>query len=143
MRRNLDWKRGLLATIAAAAGVAMATPSVHAQSTPVTITNPAPAPPFNLPDPASQPLISNFTTPVAGTQGEPTLKEILEKGLLLRRQYEFDFIAVVLNKVDNGELPRDLTLAIFQWARRKRARYPFPYFQRALQLRAEELGVEL
>lgn len=132
MRWNLNWRNGVLAVIATAAGMALHSPA-HAQQTP-----------FDLPDPASQPVASTIPIPMLPTFNDtPTVKDILQKGLLCRRQFEFDFTANVAEKVENGELPKDLTLAIFVWARNKRPRYPFLYFQRAMQLRAHELGVTL
>jgi hypothetical protein len=133
MRRNLNWRVGVLALVATAAGMVVDVPAQAQTPTP-----------FSLPDPASQPVASTLPVPMLPTfEDTPTLKTILQLGLRCRRQYEFDFTVAVVEKVENGELPLDLTLAIFSWARQKRPRYPFIYFQRAMQLRAEELGVEL
>ncbi len=137
MRRNLNWRNGVLALVATAAGMAIQV-SAQAQQ-----PNPLPTP-FNLPDPASQPVSSTIPIPMLPSfEDTPSVKTILTLGLLCRRQYERDFCANVAQKVENGELPLDLTLAIFSWARQKRPRYPFIYFQRAMQLRALELGVTL
>jgi hypothetical protein len=68
------------------------------------------------------------------------LRETLEKGLQARRPEEFEFIRRVVQQVDDGTLPMDLVRGTFDWARRKRP-FPFPYFERALKLRAAKLGI--
>ena len=75
---------------------------------------------------------------------EPSLKDTLEKGLRARRPVEFQFIAQVVTLVEQGRLPRKLVLGTFQYARKKGNRkYPFPYFQRAMILRAAKIGVQI
>ena len=74
--------------------------------------------------------------------GEPSLQVILEKGLKARRPVEFKFIASVCDAVNRGDLPKSLAQRTFLWARRKNTR-PFPYFQRAMEIQAAELGVSL
>ena len=69
-----------------------------------------------------------------------TLKEQLESGLRARRPEEFAFINRVVTQVDNGQLPRSLVKGTFQWARRKKP-YPYPFFERALKIRAARLGI--
>lgn len=73
----------------------------------------------------------------------PTLKETLEKGLKCRRQVEFAFVAQVVTLVDNSQLPQDVVLGTFSWARKQREDIPFPYFQFALRERAKKYGVSL
>ena len=70
------------------------------------------------------------------------LQETLEYGLQARRPVEFAFIALVVKWVDEGRLPQSLVLSTFDWAREKRP-YPFPYFVRALRLRAAKLGIRI
>lgn len=71
------------------------------------------------------------------------LKDQLEKGLKARLPADFGFISRVVMLVDNEKLPLKLVKAVFQWAREKGARsnYPFPYFERALKIRAKKLGI--
>lgn len=76
------------------------------------------------------------------TDGQSSLKDLLEKGLRARRPEEFQFIAVVVRKVEAGALPKEIVQSTFLWARRKPT-YPFQYFEQALKLRAAELGVKL
>jgi hypothetical protein len=70
------------------------------------------------------------------------LREQLEKGLRARRPEEFAFIARVVEFVESGQLSSQLVRETFQWARRKRP-YPYPYFERAMRLRALHVGVLL
>ena len=70
------------------------------------------------------------------------LKDKLEKGLRARRPEEFAFIGRVVAMVDKGQLPLDLVRETFAWARKKRP-YPYPYFERALKIRAAAIGIEV
>jgi hypothetical protein len=70
------------------------------------------------------------------------LKDQLEGGLRARLPREFAFIDQVVDKVHAGELPLEMVMSTFQWARRKRP-YPFPYFERGLRLRAAKEGIDL
>ncbi len=76
------------------------------------------------------------------TPGLPTLKDTLEKGLKARRPEEFSFIATVVEKVNDGAIPLSLVDSTFLWAR-KRESHPFQYFQQAIRVRAQKIGVEL
>jgi hypothetical protein len=77
-----------------------------------------------------------------GTSTTPKLKDTLEKGLKARLPSEFAFIRTVIEKVDDGTLPRSVVESTFLWARRK-PQHPFEYFQQGLKVRAEKLGVTL
>ena len=70
-----------------------------------------------------------------------TLKEMLEKGLKVRRPQDFTFIATVIKLVDEDKLPLKMVQSTFVWARRKSR--PFQYFQAALRVQAKEIGVNL
>ena len=52
-------------------------------------------------------------------------------GLKARRPQEFAFIALVVFRVDHGQLDVGLVNQAFDWARKKR-RYNVQYFERAL-----------
>ncbi len=81
--------------------------------------------------------------PTPGVSGPAVdLKIQLEKGLKARLPREFAFIAQVVGKVDNDQLPRDLVESTFLWARVKRP-YPFPYFETGLRVRAARRGISL
>lgn len=72
-----------------------------------------------------------------------SLYDTLRFGLRCRRDVEFEFVALVVEKVESGILPKDMVLSMFKWSRERRPHLPFPYFQAGLQLRAKEIGVEL
>ena len=71
------------------------------------------------------------------------LKDQLEKGLKARLPTDFAFIAKVILLVKTNKLPLPVVKAVFQWARERGAKtnYPFPYFERALKIRAKKLGI--
>mgnify|MGYP007063366941 CR=1 FL=1 len=71
------------------------------------------------------------------------LKDQLEKGLKARLPTDFAFIAKVILLVKTNKLPLPMVKAVFQWARERGAKtnYPFPYFERALKIRAKKLGI--
>ncbi len=71
------------------------------------------------------------------------LKDQLKSGLFVRRPEEHAFIDRVVRMVEQERLPVDLVKSVFQWARKQKKRYPFPYFERALRLRAAELGLSI
>jgi hypothetical protein len=71
-----------------------------------------------------------------------TLKQQLETGLLARTPDEQAFVAKVVALVDSGDLPVSLVQSTFLWARRKKP-FPMPYFERALRLRANAVGIDL
>lgn len=82
---------------------------------------------------------------VRGESGNvATLEEQLKSGLKARRQREFAFIRNVVQLVEDGKLPEKLVKSTFSWARKQGdRRYPYIYFNRALKLQAQKLGVNL
>jgi len=70
------------------------------------------------------------------------LKTTLEKGLRARRPSEFAFIALVVERVEDGTLPLSVVKSTFGWARKK-VRFPYIYFEQAMRVRAQRLGIEL
>jgi hypothetical protein len=72
----------------------------------------------------------------------PTLKQQLQVGLLARTPDEQAFVDEVVSMVDSGNLPLSLVQSTFLWARRHRP-YPMQYFERALRVRANDLGISL
>jgi hypothetical protein len=70
------------------------------------------------------------------------LKDQLKNGLEARRPEDRLFCDRVAQMVEESRLPVELVKGTFQWARRKKP-YPFPYFERALRLRAAELGIQI
>jgi len=80
--------------------------------------------------------------PVSGAQ-MISLEDQLKTGLKARRPEETEFIEEVARLVNTGKLPRKLVDSTFMWALRRRTNYPFPAFERALRLQADQLGVDL
>jgi hypothetical protein len=80
--------------------------------------------------------------PVGGTE-VISLEDQLKTGLKARRPEETEFIEEVARLVNAGRLPRKLVDSTFMWALRRRTSYPFPAFERALRLQADQLGVDL
>lgn len=81
---------------------------------------------------------------IASTGGAivPTLKQQLQAGLLARTPHEQAFVDEVVAMVDSGDLPLSLVQSTFLWARRHRP-YPMQYFERALRVRAHDLGINI
>jgi hypothetical protein len=102
---------------------------------------------LTLPAAVSQHLTSGGTCQRNTAEGaeQISLKDQLEKGLKARRPVEFQFVATVVNMVDNNLLPIDLVQSTFLWARKqaKYKRYPFPYFEQALRERAKDIGIAI
>lgn len=90
-------------------------------------------------------LFAGLAKAQTGSSGSivvPTLKQQLKAGLLARTDAEQTFVDEVVARVDAGELPISLVQSTFLWARRHRP-YPMQYFERALRVRAAELGIEI
>jgi hypothetical protein len=79
----------------------------------------------------------------AESQKTAELADTLRAGLKCRRPIEFEFVALVVQKVEAKELPRDLVLSMFDYARKRRPHQPFPYFEAGMKKRAAAIGVEL
>jgi hypothetical protein len=71
------------------------------------------------------------------------LREQLIGQLRPRSPEEFAFVDRVVIMVQRGDLPMDMVKAAFGWARRKRHRYRFPYFQRGMQRLATRQGIRI
>ena len=74
---------------------------------------------------------------------EPSLEETLKFGLKARRPIEFQFIAEITQLTSAGNLPKDYVLAVFDYARQRRPKFPLPYFEFVIRRKAEELGVPI
>jgi hypothetical protein len=78
------------------------------------------------------------------------LRDQLRVGLKAKTKGDFEFIDEVVERVNQGKLPRKMVDGTFLWARyRSRIRptthplRPMVYFQPALVLRAKAIGVKL
>ena len=70
------------------------------------------------------------------------LRTQLSKGLLARRDVEFEFVDRVVAAVVEERIPRKVVDSTFAYARKKPF-HKFQYFQRAMEIQAKRLGVEL
>lgn len=127
MRPRVNLQRALLLTAVVVAGFAGV--ALRAQQ---------PSAPVKASDPADR----------AGRQ--ISLKDQLRVGLKAVTKGDFAFIELVVQKVDEGVLPRRLVDSTFLWARRRVQRQrtdyrkrPMVYFQPALVLRSRAIGIEL
>ncbi len=91
---------------------------------------------FVLADPTTAQVVTN------GSAVTVTLREQLEFGLLARTPDERAFVNKVVALVNDGTLPQSLVQSTFLWARYKKP-YPMPFFQQALKLRAQSVGIRL
>jgi hypothetical protein len=84
---------------------------------------------------------------LARSQEEPrgvaTLTDQLRAGLKARRPVEFEFIDLVVGKVEQKILPRDMVLSAMTYAQSKNKDRPYPYFEFSLKKRAAAIGVGL
>ena len=88
--------------------------------------------------------LSAVAADTAGDEdGDVSLADRLKVGLKARRPEEEEFLEKVATLVLTGKLPRKLVDSTYIWAIRRRQDYPFPAFERALQLQADRLGVDL
>ena len=90
----------------------------------------------------ASPWVATVSAEDPPSTGDANLKETLTFGLKPRLPTEYEFIDLVITKVDAGVLPLELVIGTFRWAGGRRP-YPFPYFERALRLRAAQIGVQL
>jgi hypothetical protein len=77
----------------------------------------------------------------AGAEEIADLKDQLKNGLQARRPEDRAFLDRVAKMVESDQLPVELVKSTFQWARTRKKPYPYPYFEKALKLRAAELGI--
>jgi hypothetical protein len=127
MRPNFGLRQSVILAMVAAAAVGGVALRAQQPTTPVQASDP---------------------TNRAGRQ--VSLEDQLRVGLKAVTKADFAFIDLVVEKVDEGELPRRLVDSTFLWARKRvvtrRQDYrkrPMVYFQPALVLRARAIGVKL
>ena len=88
-------------------------------------------------------VVCHYGRCVQADEKNANLNETLRSVLKCRRQDEFAFVKSVADKVDQGDLPRDLVLSMMQWAKERRPEFPFPYFKEGIKRRAAKIGVAL
>ena len=80
---------------------------------------------------------------LAEGSGVASLRDTLRSGLRCRRPEEFAFVDLVVDKVDQNKIPREMVLSMFNYARDRRPKLPFPYFEVGMKKRAAAIGVNL
>ncbi|MEX2175899.1 MAG: hypothetical protein WD872_16175 [Pirellulaceae bacterium] len=80
---------------------------------------------------------------VAQEGGNPTLADTLRVGLRCRREAEIAFVNLVVARVNERRIPEAMVLKLFDYARARRPKLPFPYFEAAMRKQAVSLGVTL
>jgi hypothetical protein len=83
---------------------------------------------------ADDTIVNDGTTRVS-------LKVQLERGLRAMRPVEFEFLAEVLQQVDDETLPKDMVEQAFLWAHRQRT-YRVQYFEKALRALAKRNNID-
>ncbi len=78
----------------------------------------------------------------AGAVEVANLADQLNHALKTSTRPETDFVDDVVLEVEVGRLPLSVVKSTLQWARQKKPK-PFPYFARAIRLRAAPYGVRL
>ncbi len=71
------------------------------------------------------------------------LKDQLYYGLRLFSPEQQAFVDDIVARVEAGELPRSMVNVVFVWSRKRKPKFPFPYFEIAMRLLAENRGVIL
>lgn len=71
------------------------------------------------------------------------LQETLEKGLYVRLQSQYDFIASVIYLVEQDKLPLKLVYSTFKWAQQYDKGRRYYYFELGIRKRAARIGVEI
>jgi hypothetical protein len=79
----------------------------------------------------------------AGATGVASLADRLAAGLRARLPHEKHFVTEVVALVHAGRLPQKLVDSTYLWAVQRRQAYPFPAFEHALRIQANQLGVAL
>ena len=87
--------------------------------------------------------ISLATRHVSAEPMLANLEETLKFSLKCRRPEEFAFVTLVVQKVQQKRITRELVLSTLQWAVDRRPEFPFPYFQAGIKKRAAAIGVQL
>jgi hypothetical protein len=85
-------------------------------------------------------------TPSRTTKGKidpNALREMLTKGLRVTRDDEKDYINYIVSLVAQDKLPPSLVYASFEYARKRRPNYPFPYFVFSVQTLAKRNKIEI
>jgi hypothetical protein len=76
-------------------------------------------------------------------KGQVRLEDQLVVGLRATRADQRIFLRKVAEFVEKGNFDHARVLAIFEWARQRNDRFPFPYFERAMRFDSKRANVTL
>ena len=95
---------------------------------------------------ASGSATAQITTPQGRTliaDRTTTLRDQLINRLRATSEEQREYLAMVVEKVEKGELELKLVIAVERYAMRRKPAFPFPFFERALRYEAHKQGVAL
>ena len=85
-----------------------------------------------------------FIRPAAAqSRQQVTFRQQLRYGLRARTAEEVAYLESIVQLVESGALPQRTVNIAFLWSRKKNARYPYPYFSRAVFILAERDGIAI
>ncbi len=85
-----------------------------------------------------------FSRPAAAqSRQQVTFRQQLRYGLRARTAEEVAYLESIVQLVESGALPQRTVNIAFLWSRKKNARFPYPYFSRAVFILAERDGIAI
>ncbi|RCS52956.1 hypothetical protein DTL42_09060 [Bremerella cremea] len=84
-----------------------------------------------------------LSPPQAAAANTGNLQEILEKGLYVRQQSQYDFIASIIFLVEHDKLSLKLVYSTFKWAMQYDKGRRYYYFELGMRKRALQQGVKI
>lgn len=85
----------------------------------------------------------NGADQLRSTRNVTPLIDQLRVSLRVNKSSQLAFLQLVVQKVEAGELPQAMVNVVSKWAISRNEKYPFPYFQYAMQELAKRRGVSL
>ena len=85
----------------------------------------------------------NGAEQLRSTRNVTPLIDQLRVGLRINKNSQLEFLQLIVQKVEAGELPLAMVNVVYKWAISRNEKYPFPYFQYAMQELAKRRGISL
>lgn len=86
---------------------------------------------------------AQIVPPLAGRSGVAKLEDQLIVRLRATSEDRQAYIRLVVQRIEQGQFELPRVRAIERYAIKRNPRFPFPYFERAMRVEAERLGVFL
>lgn len=83
----------------------------------------------------------NGAEQMRSTRNVTPLIDQLRVGLRINKSSQLAFLQLVVQKVEAGEIPQAMVNVVYKWAISRNEKYPFPYFQYAMQELAKRRGI--